>query len=171
VPQKQPDSDTSGVEQHQLSRILVIMSILLDEVVRNSREVLQTCLPHLGFACLYGSCARGEMRPFSDIDIGLLLPVEPEILELGDIAGRLESALGRPVDVLLLRRLPERNPELAFRIADEGVLITESRPNSFAQFKKQAFLYYLDTEYLRRLTRTALHRRVLSGNMGRRNYA
>ncbi len=110
------------------------------------------------------------MRPYSDIDIGIYLPEDPDILSLGDLVGRLESALGRPVDILLLRGLPERNPELAFRVANEGILITEQQRHRYAQFKKQAFLYYLDTEYLRRLTRPALRRRVLSGNMGRRNY-
>ncbi|MCA1755185.1 MAG: nucleotidyltransferase domain-containing protein [Spirochaeta sp.] len=146
------------------------MSSVQDEVIRECATVLKACLPHLEFACLYGSCARGEMLPFSDIDIGLYLPEDPDILSLGDVAGRLETALRRPVDILLLRGLPERDPELAFRVADEGVLITEDRRHRYAQFKKQAFLYYLDTEYLRKLTRSALHRRVLSGNMGRRNY-
>ncbi len=110
------------------------------------------------------------MRPYSDIDIGIYLPEDPDILSLGDLVGCLESALGRPVDILLLRGLPERNSQLAFRVANEGILITEQQRHRYTQFKKQAFLYYLDTEYLRRLTRPALRRRVLSGNMGRRNY-
>ena len=89
---------------------------------------------------------------------------------LAALAGRLESALGRPVDIILLRGLPERDPGMTFRVADEGILITERRQHCYAHYKKQAFLYYLDTEYLRRLTRSALHHRVLSGNMGRRDY-
>lgn len=146
------------------------MSIALDTVTRECKAVLEICLPGLDFACLYGSCARREMRPFSDIDIGIHAPEDPDILTLGDVAGRLESALARPVDLLLLRGLPERNPELAFRIARDGIPIVERHRHQYADFKKQAFLYYLDTEYLRHQTRTALYRRVLGGNMGRRDY-
>ena len=146
------------------------MGIAPEAVIRECEIVLKECMPDLDFACLYGSCARGEMRPFSDIDIGLHAPENPDILTLGDVAGRLESTLARPVDLLLLRGLPERDPELAFRVAREGVLVMERCRYQYADFKKHAFLHYLDTDYLRQLTRTALHRRVLSGNMGRRNY-
>lgn len=54
--------------------------------------------------------------------------------------------------------------------AADIVLLYESRPHAFATFKKEAFLYYLDTAHLRRMTREALRRGVLSGNMGRRKY-
>jgi hypothetical protein len=65
-----------------------------------------------------------------------------------------------------LRGLPERDPELAFRIADEGVPILESRRYAFADFKKEAFLWYIDTAPLRRMMKQALYRRIRSGKWG-----
>jgi len=121
-------------------------------------------------ACVFGSSARGEMRPFSDVDLGLLLPDEPDLMDLGELAGRVEEICHRPVDIVSLRNLPERDPELAFRIADEGVPILESRRYAFADFKKEAFLWYIDTAPMRRMMKEALYRRIRSGNMGRRNY-
>ena len=121
-------------------------------------------------ACVFGSAARGEMRPFSDVDLGLLLPDDADIMDLGELAGRVEDVCRRPVDIVRLRGLPERDPELAFRIADEGVPILESRRYAFADFKKDAFLWYMDTAPLRRMMKQALYRRIRSGNMGRRNY-
>ncbi|MFW6292791.1 MAG: type VII toxin-antitoxin system MntA family adenylyltransferase antitoxin [Spirochaetota bacterium] len=121
-------------------------------------------------ACVFGSAARGEMRPFSDIDLGLLLPDEPDLMDLGELAGRVEDISRRPVDIVRLRGLPESDPELAFRIADEGVPILESRRYAFADFKKEAFLWYIDTAPLRRMMKQALYERIRSGNMGRRNY-
>jgi predicted nucleotidyltransferase len=103
------------------------MGIVPDELIKEIESVLQACMPQLEFACLYGFCARGGTCPFSDIDIGTQVPEDPDILTLGDVTGRLESAMGRPVDILLLRGLPERDPELAFRVATEGTLITEQR--------------------------------------------
>ena len=134
------------------------------------QQALNAAAPQTVFAVLFGSGARATMRPFSDIDIGLFLDHEPDLLTLADIAGRIEAHADRAVDIVLLCGLAERDPEFAFKIADEGVLLFESRPYAFAAFKKEAFLYYLDTAHLRRMTREALHRRVLSGNMGRRNY-
>ena len=114
------------------------------ETLREAETTLRTeilrCVPEAGFIALFGSFARGEVRPFSDIDI------------------------------VLTRGLPERDPELAYKIAAEGVLLYEQRRYAFAYFKKQAFLYYLDTAYLRSLNRKALHRRLRDGAMGKRNY-
>ena len=119
---------------------------------------------------MFGSFARGEVRPFSDIDIALEAESDPDILTLGDAAGAIEAATGRSVDIVLTRGLPERDPELAYKIAAEGVLLYEQRRYAFAYFKKQAFLYYLDTAYLRSLNQKALHRRIRDGAMGKRNY-
>lgn len=126
--------------------------------------------PRVIAVCVFGSAARGEMRPFSDVDLGLLLPDEPDLMDLGELAGRVEEICDRPVDIVRLRGLPERDPELAFRIADEGLPIFESRRYAFADFKKEAFLWYIDTAPLRRMMKQALYRRIRSGNMGRRNY-
>lgn len=132
-------------------------------------EVLR-CVPEARFISLFGSFARGEIRPFSDIDIALEAETDPDLLTLGDAAGAIEAATGRAVDIVLTRGLPQRDPELAYKIAAEGVLLYERRRYRYAYFKKQAFLYYLDTAYLRSLNRQALHQRVRNGAMGKRNY-
>ena len=138
----------------------------LDRIAAATADVF----PRAIAACVFGSAARSEMRPFSDVDLGVLLPDEPDIMDLGELAGRVEDLCRRPVDIVRLRGLPERDPELAFRIADEGVPILESRRYAFADFKKEAFLWYMDTAPLRRMMKQALYRRIRSGNMGRRNY-
>ena len=132
-------------------------------------EILR-CVPEADFVCVFGSFARGNVRPFSDIDIALSTETEPDILTLGDAAGAIEAATGRPVDILLVRGLAERDPELAYKIASEGVPLYERRQHSYAYFKKRAFLSYLDTAYLRSLNEAALHRRIRSHSMGKRNY-
>jgi predicted nucleotidyltransferase len=138
----------------------------LERIAAGTAEVF----PHTVAACVFGSAARGEMKPFSDVDLAVLLPDEPDLMDLGELAGRVEDISRRSVDVVLLRRLPERDPELAFRIADEGLAILESRRFAFADFKKEAFLWYMDTAPLRQMMKQALYRRIRSGNMGRRNY-
>lgn len=55
-------------------------------------------------AWLYGSRARGESRPDSDIDLAVLSdrPLDP--VELFDAAGRLAGSLGATVDLVDLRQ-------------------------------------------------------------------
>lgn len=146
------------------------VSALSDETLERMADATLDVFPRTIAACVFGSAARGEMRPFSDVDLGVLLPDEPDLMDMGELAGRVEDICRRPVDVVLLRGLPERDPELAFRIADEAVPILGSRRFAFADFKKEAFLWYMDTAPLRRMMKQALYRRIRSGNFGRRNY-
>lgn len=144
------------------------------QTLREAETTLRTeilrCVPEAGFVALFGSLARGEVRPFSDIDIALDVERDPDLLTLGDAAGAIEAATGRSVDIVLTRGLADRDPELAYEIAAEGILLYERRGYAFAHFKKQAFLYYLDTAYLRSLNKKALHQRIRDGAMGKRNY-
>lgn len=96
-------------------------SVLDSATIQRIAPAIAEVFPRSVAACVFGSAARGEMRPFSDIDLGLLLPDEPDLMDLGELAGRVEDMCCRPVDIVRLRGLPERDSELAFRIADEGV--------------------------------------------------
>ena len=146
------------------------MGALSDETTAFISQTVHALVPNVHFVALFGSFATGTVRPFSDIDLALSVPDDPDLLVLGNVMGIIEDRTGRPVDVVLVRGLPERDPELAFAIARDGVPIAEYCSGSWALFKKQAFLYYMDTEPLRTRMRAALHARVLSGNMGRRNF-
>ena len=55
-------------------------------------------------AWLYGSHVRGEARPDSDIDLGVLCDAALDAVELFDASGRLATRLGAPVDLVDLRR-------------------------------------------------------------------
>lgn len=83
--------------------------------VQNRAEVLQVIAAHreelaaLGVAevWLFGSAARDELRPDSDIDVLVRLS-RPLGLAFFDLAPVLEDWLGRPVDVGTFDGLAER---------------------------------------------------------------
>ena len=74
-------------------------------------------------AYLFGSAAEGRAHRESDIDIGVLLgwlahPTRAERFEIGiRLAGRLQAALARPVDLVILNDAP---PLLGRAIATRG---------------------------------------------------
>ena len=75
-------------------------------------------------AVLYGSTARGDDRRDSDID--LLVELRSATPGAGSaLAARLESALGRRVDVAELRRVEADAPLLLLYALDEGRVLVD----------------------------------------------
>lgn len=79
--------------------------------------------PGLVSAYLFGSAAEGRMHRESDVDVGVLLDwrVHPKASDRFDLRlrliGQLESAAGRPVDLVVLNDAP---PHLGRRIMATG---------------------------------------------------
>jgi predicted nucleotidyltransferase len=97
----------------------------------------------LGYAVVFGSKARGEQHAGSDIDvaIGASEGRKLSILDLGDIASRLEAAAGRPIDVVDLESAPAA---LAYRVFRDGQVILERERARLVARRARAVLEYLD---------------------------
>ena len=63
------------------------------------------------------------------------------MLDLGALVSRLESAAGRPVDLVLLNEAP---PGLAYRIFRDGQILANQDRQAFCERKARAILEYLD---------------------------
>jgi predicted nucleotidyltransferase len=95
-------------------------------------------------AWLFGSVARGEAGPSSDVDVALLtegprphtFAALPLTLE-ADLAQRL----GRCVDVVLMRAAPV---DLVHRIMRDGVLLLDRDPSVRIAFEVDARNRYFD---------------------------
>lgn len=93
-----------------------------DEVLRILAEHRES-LGALGASniAIFGSVARDEARPDSDVDILIDLNRPMGLLALAHIHNYLEDILGNPVDLVLRKNLKQR---IRQRILDEAIVAT-----------------------------------------------
>lgn len=112
--------------------------------------------PELKLAVLFGSTARGEERPGSDVDLGLLLePYNPSLRF--EAEAQMGRAAGRPVHVVLLDEAP---PLLRFEIARDGVLLLEREEGLWTRFKVKAMIDWWDWAPIARKINAGVIRRL-----------
>ena len=103
--------------------------------------------PEVTAAWIFGSEARGEARPDSDLDLALLLRDRTQTardahLLLGGVAAHLEGiARGRKVDVVLVA---SQGPILQHRVLSEGRLVFDVDPTARIDFESDVYVRYFD---------------------------
>ena len=111
--------------------------------------------PPAGTAAVYlfGSVARGDSGPGSDVDVAILFEEDPprtlEGLHL-DLGDALQAALGRPVDLVVLNRA---TPDLVHRVLRDGILVCERNRSARIRFEVRLRNAYFDMEPIRKLYR------------------
>jgi uncharacterized protein len=73
--------------------------------------------PGIRLAYLFGSVARGDDGPNSDVDVAVWLADEVGLVELGALSERLSAAVGGRVDIVDLRSAP---PLLCWQVVTDG---------------------------------------------------
>jgi predicted nucleotidyltransferase len=72
-----------------------------DLLINKREEILQIAARHgVQNVRIFGSAARGEARPDSDIDFLVTLEIGRSLLDLARLLRELEALLGRNVDVV-----------------------------------------------------------------------
>lgn len=104
-------------------------------------------------AYVFGSFARDEAGPRSDVDVGVLFEKPPEP-RLGagplDLEGDLERALGRTVQLVVLNGAPA---DLVHRVLRDGRVLLDRDPARRIRFEVAKRNEYFDLEPIRRLYR------------------
>ena len=80
----------------------------LDEVRRRRTALLAAAAQHRAANVrVFGSVARGEAGPGSDVDFLIDMPDDYRVLELGGVYTAFEDLLDRPVHVVVAAELPD----------------------------------------------------------------
>lgn len=119
------------------------------------RATLERSTRPIAAAWLFGSIARGEARPDSDVDVGLLLREEPcgTLADLpAELEVELERATGRPAQVVVLNTAPT---ELAMNVLADGQLLVERDPVSRVDWEVKTLKAYWDLVPLLEIYRRA----------------
>jgi predicted nucleotidyltransferase len=121
-----------------------------DAVLMRLREFFAQPPQGTAAVYLYGSVARGDSRPGSDVDVAILFDEDPprtlDGLHVG-IADGLQAALGRPVDLVVLNHA---SPDLVHRVLRDGILVCETNRSCRIRFEVRLRNEYFDMEPIRR---------------------
>ncbi|HCB35377.1 MAG: hypothetical protein A2W52_01585 [Candidatus Taylorbacteria bacterium RIFCSPHIGHO2_02_49_25] len=102
---------------------------------------------NLQLIVLFGSQATGRTHKKSDVDIGFVAEREIDSGERFAISSELARIFQNPeVELVNLNNV---SPELKRQVADQGILLYESRPQTFDLFKIHAHRIYMETKPLR----------------------
>lgn len=94
-----------------------------EKEIRDSAMRLASQHPEVAAIWLFGSYARNEPRPTSDVDLAVMTrpDLAADFNHRADLELELESLLGVPVDVILLH--PEQPPALLWEILHRPTLL------------------------------------------------
>lgn len=120
-------------------------------------ERLAACLAvheRIRLAYVFGSTARGQAQPGSDVDVAVLFDAVPPPRALDRLTEELEAAAGRRVDLVVLNTAP---PLLAHEVVASGQLVLCRDEDQRVTFEARTSSRVMDTAYLRRVQHTYLH--------------
>jgi predicted nucleotidyltransferase len=126
------------------------------DLTERIRLVLAAC-PELRLAYLFGSAAAGAERPTSDVDVAILFDEPPAPTMLDVLTERLEAAVERRVDLVVLNSAP---PLLAREVIAGGRLILSRDDDECVRFVTRTTARYQDTIHLRRVQYAYLRERA-----------
>ncbi|HEX7506268.1 MAG TPA: nucleotidyltransferase domain-containing protein [Polyangia bacterium] len=116
--------------------------------------------PAIRVAYLYGSCARGDFGPTSDVDVALLAARPIDLMDLAAIGAQLGTLVDRRADVVDLRSAP---PLLCRQVVAEGELLLVRDPLLRFDFEQEAVRRCEDTRPLRAQQQQLLRERLAHG--------
>jgi predicted nucleotidyltransferase len=100
-----------------------------------ARDALVARLPHLWAIYVFGSFARGDEWPSSDLDLAVLLPPGERIGDLFDVMSEVSTKVNRDVDLIDLRNASD---VLRSEVLGEGHALFVSAPDAVLDWEASA---------------------------------
>ena len=110
-----------------------------ERILASARETLLAALPHAWAIYVFGSFAKGEEWPSSDLDLAVLLPPAQRIENLLEVMSGVSVRVNRDVDVIDLRRAGD---VLRREVLAEGRTLYVSEPDQVLAWEAAAMSRY-----------------------------
>jgi predicted nucleotidyltransferase len=137
------------------------LGAVVTEALRDVVQIAAAATPRLELLLVFGSVARSQARPISDLDIAIL----GKDVDTFELAGRLSLATHREVDVVDLARAPIPLLDAVLR---EGVVLFERTHGAEARFRSHALsMLETDRPWYERMQKAWLKRVAERGILGR----
>jgi predicted nucleotidyltransferase len=104
-----------------------------------ARETLLAALPDVWAIYVYGSFARGDEWPNSDVDLAVLLPADKQIEDLLGLMSEVSLRTQRDVDLVDLRKVGD---VLRREIFEDGRTLFISQPDAVLAWEASAMSRY-----------------------------
>jgi predicted nucleotidyltransferase len=108
-------------------------------ILDTARDALITAFPNVWVVYVYGSFARGDDSPESDIDLAVLLPPGEKIDDLLSVISNVSTRVHREVDLIDLRRVSD---VLRREVLAEGQSLYVSQPERVLEWEGTAISLY-----------------------------
>jgi uncharacterized protein len=103
------------------------------------RDALVAAFPRAWAIYVYGSFARGDESPKSDVDLALLLPPDETIGDLLSVISEISTRVHREIDLIDLRRVSD---VLRREVLAEGLTLYVSQQDSVLEWEGAAISRY-----------------------------
>jgi uncharacterized protein len=113
-------------------------------------------VPDLRLAVLFGSAAKGQERPGSDLDVGVLFASGAQA-DMAALRVALERETGRVVDLIQLDSAP---PLLRMEIGRHGRVLFEREAGTWSLFRAHAMIDWWDWAPTARMMHETAARRL-----------
>lgn len=110
-----------------------------NRILNTARDALLAAFPNVWAIYAYGSFARGDQSPKSDIDLALLLPPDEKIDDLLSIISDVSTRVHREVDLVDLRKVSD---VLRREVLAEGQTLYVSQPDLVLEWEGTAISRY-----------------------------
>ena len=135
-----PRSHETRWQATVLCKIQAMSSVDRERVLETAGSVLATALPQAWAIYAYGSFARGDERPDSDLDVAVLLPPKAQIPDKLGLMAELSRAVGREVDIVNLR---DASLDLVRDVLRDGRQLLVRRPSDVLVWEAERMTDYM----------------------------
>ena len=108
-------------------------------ILTAARDTLLAELPDVWAIYVYGSFARGDEWPNSDVDLAVLLPADKQIEDLLGLMSEVSSRTQRDVDLVDLRKVGD---VLRREVFEDGRTLFISQPDAVLAWEASAMSRY-----------------------------